>query len=284
MTERGARDELSRTLRALRAVARMSQVEAGKRAGIGQHAVSRLERGLYRPSSDEAAALAGAYGASTEDQSRVRQLAEELQSEVVPARVILSRGAAAQQQRIGRIEAESELIRSFHPSTVHGLLQTAAYIRALFTADVGLKIDLVEIERAISARLDRQRILDEPGKRFVFVQAEGAFRWQLGSADVMATQLDYMAELATRSDRVKLGIVPWTTPARTSALHGFHLYDRRAVTVGTETAYAIMTEEYDVAVYDELFAEYERLAVFGADAAALLRRIAEEYRDLGPTR
>lgn len=281
MTERGARDELSRTLRALRAVARMSQVEAGKRAGIGQHAVSRLERGLYRPSGDEAAALASAYGASAEDRSRIRRLAEELQSEVVPARVILSRGASAQQQRIGRIEEESELIRAFHPSIVLGLLQTAAYIRVLFTGPVGVKIDPVEVELAITARLDRQRVFEEPAKRFVLIQAEGALRWQVGSADVMAEQLEHLADLATRSERLRLGIVPWTSPVQTGALHGFQLYDRRAVTVGTKTAYAIMTDEYDIEVYDELFAEYERLAVFGADAAELLRRIAQEYRDLG---
>ncbi|HEY4008010.1 MAG TPA: Scr1 family TA system antitoxin-like transcriptional regulator [Pseudonocardia sp.] len=50
MTERGARDELSRTPRALRTAARLPQTEAGQRAGIGRiEAGSRLPRG-FQPS------------------------------------------------------------------------------------------------------------------------------------------------------------------------------------------------------------------------------------------
>ena len=218
MTERGARDELSRTLRALRAAARLTQTEAGQRAGIGQHAVSRLERGLYRPSGDEAAALAMAYGAPTEDQERVCRLAEELKSETVPARVVLSRGVGARQQRIGRIEADSRLLRGFQPSMVFGLLQTQAYIRTVFTPANDLSEE--EAERAVAGRLERQRVLADSNKRFTLVQAEGALRWQVGSAALMAEQLEHMADVATRYDHVRIGVVPWTTPAPRPALHG----------------------------------------------------------------
>jgi len=265
-------------LRALRAAARLTQTEAGDRAGLGQHAVSRLERGLYRPTGDEAAALAAAYGAPAGDQERVRRLAEEVKTETVPARVILSRGAASQQRRIGQLEASSSRIRAFHPSVIHGLLQTPAYMRVVFTPGGG--IDELEAERAVAARVDRQRILDEPGRRFTFVQTEGALRFQVGSAELMAEQLGHLAELTTRADQLRIGVIPWTVPARILALHGFHLYDRRAVTVGTKTAHAILTEQYDIDVYEELFAEFERLAVFGVEAAGLLRRIAREYRNL----
>ncbi|WP_028925923.1 DUF5753 domain-containing protein [Pseudonocardia acaciae] len=277
MANGGGRDELARTLRALRAAARLTQTEAGRRAGLGQHSVSRVERGLYRPTADEAAALATAYGASEADRRRVRELADELKSEVVPARVILSRGAASYQQRIGQIEAESRHIRAFHPTMVHGLLQTEAYIRVIFARG---DVDATEAERAVAARLDRQRILDDPDHRFTFIQSEGALRWQLGSAALMAEQLDHIARWTTRAEHVRVGLIPWTTPAPMGVLHGFHLYDRRAVTVGTKTAHAIMTEEYDLAVYEDLFTELERLALFGADAATLAHRIAAEYRAL----
>jgi hypothetical protein len=76
---------------------------------------------------------------------------------------------------------------------------------------------------------------------------------------------------------VRLGIIPWQAPAQVLPLHGFHLYDHRAVVVGTRSGTAIMGER-DVPDYEELFSELERLAVFNGEARALLDRIADLCR------
>jgi hypothetical protein len=67
---------------------------------------------------------------------------------------------------------------------------------------------------------------------------------------------------------------------RAGALHGFHLYDRRAAIVGTETATAIITDARDIADYETCFATYQALAVYDADARQVFDRLSDEYRTL----
>jgi hypothetical protein len=62
-------------------------------------------------------------------------------------------------------------------------------------------------------------------------------------------------------------------------LHGFRLYDHRAVVVGTRSGTAIMGER-DLLDYEALFGELQHLAVFDDEARELLSRIADDYRSL----
>lgn len=56
--------------------------------------------------------------------------------------------------------------------------------------------DLLEAERVAVARLERQRILEDPSREFRLVMTEGALRWRAGSARMMAEQIDHLASLA----------------------------------------------------------------------------------------
>lgn len=215
-----------------------------------------------------------AYGAPARTRQQLLTVTRDLREEQVSARVMLQRGAYRMQERIGRIEAASRLIRTFHPSLVIGLVQTPGYIRAM----LGDSLPDDEIERIVAARGERQRLLDTD-RDFVLIMTEGALRWHVGSPTVMIAQLQHLAEVTRRSN-VRLGVIPWTTPARVGALPGFHLYDRRAAIVGTETATAIITDARDIADYEACFASYEALAGYDADARKVLDRLSDEYRTL----
>lgn len=219
-------------------------------------------------------ALCRAYGAPARTRQQLLTVTRDLREEQVSARVMLQRGAYRMQERIGRIEAASRLLRTFHPSLVIGLVQTPGYIRAM----LGDSLPDDEIERIVTARAERQRLLDTD-REFLLIMTEGALRWHVGSPTVMIAQLQHLAEITRRSN-VRLGVIPWTTPARVGALHGFHLYDRRAAIVGTETATAIITDARDIADYEACFASYEALAVYDADARKVLDRLSDEYRTL----
>jgi transcriptional regulator with XRE-family HTH domain len=275
----GGRDELSSLLRQLRKKAELSGVLAGKLAGISQSKISRFEHGLYVPTVDEAKTLARIYKASGEERQRLVDMVSDLQGGTTPARVVLSRGAASFQQRVGRIERVSEQIRTFTPAVVPGLLQTEAYARAIFAAGEVLGSPVDDLEAAVAARLARQQLLEEDGRSFVLLMSEGALCWQAESPAVMADQLEHLARLAGHQ-RVRVGVIPWTTPAHVFPLHGFDLYDSRAVLVGTETATALLTEPVDVEAYSRLFSELQRLAVFGDVAGSVFAGQAEEYRHL----
>ncbi|MGH3932503.1 MAG: helix-turn-helix domain-containing protein [Pseudonocardiaceae bacterium] len=274
MSDKVRPDELSATLRRLRQDARLPGTEAARAAGLSQPKISRLETGKQVPTAAEVEALCRVYGAPTRTRQQLLAVARDLREEQVSARVMLQRGAHRMQERIGRIEAASRLLRTFHPAVVIGIVQTPGYIRGL----IGESLPDDELERVVAARGERQRLLDTD-REFVLIMTEGALRWHVGSPAVMIAQLQHLAEI-TRRGNVRLGVIPWTRPVRAGALHGFHLYDRRAAIVGTETATAIITDPRDIADYETCFATYEALAVFDADARKVFDRLSDEYRTL----
>ena len=124
------------------------------------------------------------------------------------ARIVLARGAWRMQRRIARVEADSARLRVFHCSIVVGLAQTPAYARAVFSD--GGDITGEDLDRCVAERLDRQRVLDS-GRDITLLMTEGALRWQAGGPDVMAEQLDHIAEISHKP-HVRVGVIPWTVP------------------------------------------------------------------------
>ncbi|HEX4101565.1 MAG TPA: helix-turn-helix transcriptional regulator [Pseudonocardiaceae bacterium] len=271
-------DELSETLRRLRKIAGFSGVEAAKRIGQTQASISRFENGRFVPTPETVEALCRVYGSTTAERQRLVQLSRDLREDVRPAaRVIIQRGAARMQERIGRIERTSVTMRHFHPAVVSGLLQRPDYARVIFSAGGDLSAD--EVRTAVDRRMARQALLTEPGRSFTFLLTEGPLRWQIGSPQLMAAQLDHIASIADQP-HVRVGVIPWTTTVEVAPVAGFDLYDERVVIVGTEAGTTFLTDPDDVAPYLRLFAGLAALASYDDAALTMLRRIAADYRSL----
>jgi transcriptional regulator with XRE-family HTH domain len=271
------RDWLTRTLRELRAATGLSASRAAREIGISQSRLSRIEAGLFLPSEQVVTDLAGLYHAPATVRRRLLKVLRDLRAEEAPARVVLQRGAWRLQRRIAGIEENAAEICGFVNNLVPGLLQTADYARAVFSD--GAEISPEEAERAVAARLSRSAVIEEGQTAIVTVMTEGALRWQAGSPQIMAEQLEQLARQATEG-KVQIGVIPWTTPAGTFPTHGFSMYDRRAVVIGTRSATAFITDPKDVAAYSRLFDDLAGLASFGPEAAQIISRIAGDYRSL----
>jgi transcriptional regulator with XRE-family HTH domain len=270
----GGRDELSRSLLALREAAGLSQVEAGRRAQITQRKVSRFEAGLYVPNDDELTALLATYDAQENERARVRDLVEQRRTEGRKPRAVIRRlNVAAIQHDIRLLEEKACTIEAFHPSTVIGLLQTPGYMRGVWGDDEAA-------EQAIAERLERQRQLAERGQRCTFIQTEGALRWQVSGPDVMAEQLDAIAIAAARGGDTRIGIIPWSRRVDFTVVDGFHLYDRETVNIGTTAGVILLDDPADLDDYTPLFDQLSQLALFGDAAAQIATRIAHDYRQL----
>jgi len=149
--------------------------------------VSKIERGFLLPSVDDVAALCRAYKITGPERRELITLATGLRQEQ-SARVILARGVAENQRRIGQLEAASTLIRGFQPVLVDGLLQTEAYMRLVFGLPGIAVTSEDEVDAATEARRERQRMLDDEARRFELIMSEGAIRWHAGSGSLMAEQ------------------------------------------------------------------------------------------------
>jgi len=267
-------DKLSALLRQLRADAALSSMEAARRARYSQPKISRFETARQVPTTEEIRTLCRVYGATPEMRDRLLELAADLTAGTVRARVVLSHGARYMQRRVGKIEQASELIRSFTPTIVDGLLQIPDYVRAIGSRDMAGE----DLEAFVASRAERQRLLDTD-RQFQKIITEGALRWHVGSPQIMAAQLEHLIEASHRPN-LRLGVIPWTTPVHTPALHCFTIFDDRAVIVGTETATAIITDPADIADYDQRHTFYTQFSVVGDPARAVLARLANEYRSL----
>ncbi len=232
----------------------VGQIEAARRAGTSQNKVSRVENGKGLLTVDEAAALLTVYGVHAVERRRIMTLVEAARAGHIDSRVILQRGAHHFQERIRQLDEQSKLVRSYAPTAVLGILQTRAYAQVVFTQ----RMTEEQAAPSIASRMERHRILDDPNRQWVLLQAEGALRWNLGGSAVMTEQIERISAAIDRPN-VRLGIIPWQTPAR---VHGFHLYDHRAVVVGTRSGTAIIGEQ-DVPDYEALFSEVENLATLG---------------------
>jgi transcriptional regulator with XRE-family HTH domain len=102
-------------------------------------------------------------------------------------------------------EREAHTLRLWSPTLVPGLLQTAGYASALFVA-TGMDEEKATLH--VSARLDRQSILDRPNPpHVVAVLDESVLHRLIGSPEVMTAQLTHICELADRSN-ISVQVVP----------------------------------------------------------------------------
>lgn len=271
----GGRDELSRTLRELREAANLSTRDVSKVTGFSPAKISRIERGINIPTEDDVAALVRASQGPGDVRARLVSMAANIQGE--RRLVVMARGKgnpAAFQERLLRIEASTEHLTTFTPTVVPGLLQTEAYLRELI-AYRGLPDE--KVEAFIAGRLNRQRLLENPTHRFTLITTTGALGWRAGTTEQMTEQVEHITRQSQRAN-VRIGIIPWGTRADVFPLVGWDLHDRRLVVYGTPDSTTILTEPRDLERYLFLTDAVERLAVFGDEARAELRRIADEYR------
>ena len=269
------RARLSALLRDLRSGAGLSSSEAARRCGFSQSKLSKIENGMLLPAEADVAALIRTYQATSGQRADALALIRRLRNESESARVVLQRGAYRKQRQIGQIEAETRLFRDFQPTFVLGLLQTPAYVRRVFAS-----LPVEDAERAVEARIARQRILRDTAKRFDLVMTEGAVRWRAGPPAMMIEQLDRIAQVSELPN-VRIGIVAWTTEVDVFPGSAFHLYDDRLAMVGTLTATATIGDPRDIALYLDQFNAVSRLASYGNKARQVLDRIRDDYGTSG---
>lgn len=270
------RDELSRSLLALRKSAGLHQTAVAAAAGLSQSQVSRAEQGRRLLDPEEVARFAKACKAPSAERARLVRLARDVQAGHVNSRVIMQRGAHHFQERIRNIEEGSALIRGFQPGLVLGVLQTEDYAAAVFGQ--GTEPD-DQVVASVASRRARNLQLADPSRRWVLIQTTGALTWQLRSPAVMADQMDRLRE-ASLLPNVRLGVIPAMARADFTVAHGFHLYDRRAVLVATKTATALINDPADIATYEKLFSQLEQLAVYDDECRDLLNKLATGYREM----
>jgi hypothetical protein len=156
------------------------------------------------------------------------------------------------------------------------LFQTAEYAAAMLSFWIKFLDTPNDLEAAVAARMERQRVIYQGRRRFAVVLEEQVLRTWFGTAETQAGQLDRL--LAVMSlPAVSLGIIPMMTERTAVGSAGFWIFDNSLVALETPTASIEATRPQEIELYAKMFEHLRSAAVYGKAARAL---IVKTLRDL----
>ncbi|MBT3074445.1 MULTISPECIES: helix-turn-helix transcriptional regulator [Streptomyces] len=184
---------VGRQIKAWREAAGMRAAEFGAAMGYGEDLVYKAEGGrrIPRPEfMDGADVVLGAGG-------KLAAMKADIAEVRYPKKI----------RELAKMEAAAVELVAYSNSSVHGLLQTAEYARALFAMRQPA-YPQEEIERAVAARLARQTILErQPSPTLGFVLEEVVLRRPLGGKMVLRHQLEHLLAV-TELRNVTVQVMP----------------------------------------------------------------------------
>ena len=203
-------------LRRLREAAGITPERAGYEIRASRSKISRVEHGRVGYKERDVADLLTLYGVTDErERKHMLTLAQQANSQGWWARYddVMPDWF---ETYVG-LEQATSLIRTYELQFIPGLFQTENYARAV-TVLGHRAAPAAEIERRVSLRLKRQRILTrpEPAPRVWAVIDESALRRPLGGRDVMRAQLRHLIEL-TELPQVTLQVMPFDRGGHSAA-------------------------------------------------------------------
>lgn len=237
--------------------------------------VSKIEHGVQPPTDKD-----------IRDWCRACAAEEQVPDLIATARIVESaylefrRQARAGMKRVVgahtlALYERTSQFRIYEHNVIPGLFQTAAYCAAMLSFWIGFLDTAADLDAAVTARMERQKVIFEAGKRFVVVLEEQALRTWFGTAEIQAGQLGRLLEMMS-VPTVSLWIVPLMTERTGVASAGFWIFDDSLVALETPTASIEVTQPQEVELYARMFEHLRGAAVYGAAARGLIIRALGE--------
>ncbi len=268
---------IGQRLRALRKNAGLTVIELARQCGWHHAKTSRIENAHTSPTPRDIRSWCTACGADDqiEDLIEASHNAETMYTEW---RRKMRTGLRQLQVSYGQLFHNTALFRVYSSRIVPGMLQTEGYAAALLRGIAAFHGIPDDADDAAVARVNRSRIIHEPGRRFVLLVEEAALHYRVGTADDMAAQLGGLLT-AGALPAVSLGVIPANLPDRgIRPLEAFHVYDDTLVAVELLTARVTVTQPSEVAQYLKAFEWLREQAVYGVDARTLIVKAIEALR------
>jgi hypothetical protein len=254
---------------------RTSREMAG-RLGWRESKVSRIVNAVTPPSERDVAAWCEACDAADEVPGLISAL-RLAAGAYVEWRRMERHGLRASQEAVVPLYEITRLFRFYSSCVLPGLIQTAGYTEAVLR-NVQIRRGLADdIAEAVQVRMERQRILDDLSRTFVFILEEPVLRCLVGDEAMMAEQLGHLLQLARRPN-VRLGVIPWTMRRAQPPAEMFFIHDSAEVAVELVGAYLTITQPKEIELYIKAFDELSELAVYGP---GIRKPIAQALETLG---
>ncbi|MEO5873730.1 MAG: helix-turn-helix transcriptional regulator [Streptosporangiaceae bacterium] len=267
-----AQIRLGSQLRELREAARLSGRAFAHAAGWKSPSlVTMIEKGQRPISADHVRTWCTVCVASE------RRTAELLAEQVNVAGMWLTHtqlnraGLKARQERLRDKYWQVKTHRVYQTKVIPGLLQTPDLTTEYLTqARREQHLELDDIAEAVAARTDRQRCLDRPDARWLFLLEEDVLWFWPGPLDAHRTQLQALLE-AMKRPNLSLGIIPRGIHRNgVSPEESFTMSDETVVAVELVSGYLSLTQPGEIRQYGEAWARLQSIAVHGERARKLI--------------
>jgi Domain of unknown function (DUF5753)/Helix-turn-helix domain len=180
------------------------------------------------------------------------------------------------------LEQAAAVIRGYEPHCCPGLLQTAAYARALTAAGYPGAPES-EVERRVELRMARQQILDRPDPpRLAFIIDEAVLRRPVGGPEVMRDQVSRLIE-AARAPGITIQVLPFAAGPHLAMYGMFHVLGFAAdevpdIAYGENLTSAFYLDKpAEVAAYAQALDHLAAQARPAGQTGRILRTVLKEY-------
>jgi transcriptional regulator with XRE-family HTH domain len=276
---------LGAEMRTMRAAAGLTAAQLGKQIGRSRADISRLENGHVVDQADVMKIL----DALNVDGDRWTQI-------MTIAREAGEKGwwesyktMGDRQAMYANLEAGATRIREYHQTFIPGLLQTPEFARARADPAADLEPMISSTPDGIVAgRMMRQRMFRRPGgPTYEVIVDEMAIRRLAAPPDVFKKQLYHVALVVNGNPKITLRVLPvdvrienFAVPRTSFSIYTFNdPGDPTVVAIETITAELFLTEPWDVASYERLFARLHQPALSEEESLELITEMAAGLPD-----
>lgn len=272
-------EELGRALASMRKNKGMTGEALGKVVGASQAKISKIERGVLRPSPLDVEKIVIALDGSKDDLHTLVGQATALQASNARARVL--RRGPINQQDYADVEARARRIRNLEPVAVPGLMQIGEYTRRLINAYHAIDIGehqqrWADTAATVTQRAQRQERLYDPSRTFEFVLLENVLSNMYVTPGYMLAQIDRVQQVAALPN-VTVRVVSADAQLGLPPSHGFMILDDDLVVTETIDA-TVYQDRRSVDFYINFFESY--LEIADADLDNLLERYRARYAEM----
>jgi transcriptional regulator with XRE-family HTH domain len=273
---------LGKRLQELRETAGLGRDEAARALRVAAATVRRMETAEVALKIPYVQVLLETYGVPEDEAAAFLSLAEEANEpgwwqrfhDVLPDWFSL----------YVSLEGAARIIRSYEPHFVPGLLQTEAYARDVMMNGTIAQKGPEAIERHVTLRMERQRLLERPDPPHLWViMDETVLQRPVGdTSEVMRDQVDKLLEFAER-DRVTLQIAEFAAGPHPGTYAPFSLFRFAEpelpdmVTTEYLSGALYLDSREEVAAHLEVLDHMSTVAASAERTKKLLRRFREEY-------
>jgi transcriptional regulator with XRE-family HTH domain len=271
---------LAQELRAVRAEGGLTHEQLARKIGQSRAQISRLENG-HVVDQDDVMKILDALDVDDERWTRIMTIAREAGER---GWWESNRAMGERQALYANLEAGAQTIREFQMAFIPGLLQTPEFTRARASVDARRDQGPYNPDGAADGRVGRQRMLRRPGgPTYEVIIDELAVRRGAAPREVVKAQLYHIAATVNGNPKITARVLPvqadienFNVPRSAFSVYTFpDADDPTVVAVDTVTDDLLLTNEGDVARYEELFLRLREASLPMQDSLELLIEVAQ---------